>query len=124
MLNIEWTSSPKDSIDWLSGILYKLIDYLSLKYPVSIWNKMHGWFPKCLFYRWLKYAYVLYLDVKQNNLFLKEWNIICERNAYLNTIELFGFFLVKTIEYYNRYQLYKEKIIHIAITRVLQQWPS
>lgn len=33
MLNIEWTSSPKDSIDWLSGILYKLIDYLSLKYP-------------------------------------------------------------------------------------------
>lgn len=34
MFNIEWMSLLKDFelIDWLLGILYKLIDYLSLKY--------------------------------------------------------------------------------------------
>lgn len=32
MFNIEWMSLLKDLIDWLLGILYKLIDYLSLKY--------------------------------------------------------------------------------------------
>lgn len=32
MFNIEWMSLLKDLIDWLLGILYKLIDYLGLKY--------------------------------------------------------------------------------------------